>query len=69
MQTDHPGISEFGYHYFAIYYARDGAALEAAAESIRKTVPKDHKELPFLREAYKVRQDELRQPATITDKD
>lgn len=65
MQLNHPRILEFGYIHRTLYFCRDEAALEATAEQIKKTVPKDHPELPLLRGSYATRREEIREAARL----
>jgi hypothetical protein len=63
MQSTNPNIKKYHYHYAAIFYSRDEASLEAAGDSIKKTVPATHKEIPLLDEAYRQKRAELRAAA------
>jgi phosphopantetheinyl transferase (holo-ACP synthase) len=63
MQSTNPNIKKYHYHYAAIFYSRDEASLKAAGDSIGKTVPATHKEIPLLDEAYRQKRAELRAAA------
>jgi hypothetical protein len=63
MERTNPNIKKYHYHYASIFYSRDEASLEAAKDSIKKTVPATHKEIPLLDEAYRQKRAELRAAA------
>jgi hypothetical protein len=60
MESTNPNIKKYHYHYAAIFYSRDEANLKAAGDSIKKTVPANHNEIPLLDEAYRQKRAELR---------
>jgi hypothetical protein len=65
MLFPNPAIEKFHHHYAAIYYSRDKAALRAAGESIKVTVPAGHEELPKLTLAYTEKMSEFKETARL----
>jgi hypothetical protein len=58
-KTDYPEITTYRYHFHAILQSVSNAELTAVGESIGKTVPAGHRELPMLVAAGAERRKEL----------
>jgi hypothetical protein len=58
-RTDYPSLLVYRHHFMAMLASETNAELTAVGESIDKTVPATHKELPLLVEAGQQRRQEL----------